>query len=284
MTPPHIAAGPAALGLHLGADATITDDGWLVRDLRAEPGLDGPPGILQGGLAVGVALAAAGVADRFGAPATSLDARLHAPTPVGRDLQIRLRPTDAAARYEVQTRDGDRLLVTAEVELAGHDPAPQVFDLAELGHVPLPEPQPQEWFSSCWICGSHPSHAHAQHLYPGWHDHRSVVTPWVADEVLGDERGVVDPLVVAAVLDCPTVWASWEHVRARGDTGALLGGYHLRFFRDAPVMAPLRTVGRCDEVDGRKIRARGALVDEDGVVYAASSAFQVSVAEVPRID
>jgi acyl-coenzyme A thioesterase PaaI-like protein len=281
MTTSSLAAGPDALGLRLGADTTVTDDGWLVRELRAEPGLDGPPGILQGGIAVGVAISAARAADRFGAPVTSVGARLHAPTPVGRDLQIRLRPTDAA-RYEVETRDGDRLLVAAEVELAGQDPAPQVFDLAELARVPLPQPEPQEWFASCWVCGADPSHEHAQRLYPGWHDERSVVSPWVAEEVLGDERGVIDPLVVAAVLDCPTVWASWSHVRSRGDVGALLGGYHLRFFRDAPVMAALRTVGRCDHVDGRKIHARAALVDEDGVVYASSSAFQVSVAEVPE--
>jgi acyl-coenzyme A thioesterase PaaI-like protein len=283
MTTSTLAAGPEALGLRLGAEATVTDDGWLVREMHAAPGLDGPPGILQGGVAVGVAIDAARLADRFGAPVTSVGARLRAPTPVGRDLQLRVRPTDAA-RYEVETRDGQRLLVAAEVELAGQDPTPQVFDLAELARVPLPEPEPQEWFGSCWVCGADPSHANAQRLYPGWHDDRTVVTPWVADEALGDERGVVDPLVVAAVLDCPTVWASWSHVRARGDTGALLGGYHLRFFRDAPVMAALRTVGRCDEVDGRKIHARGALLDEDGVVYAASSAFQISVAEVPTVD
>jgi hypothetical protein len=282
MTRSPLPAGPEVLGLTLGAETTTTDDGWLVRELHAAPGLEGPPGILQGGLAVGVTVAAARLADRYGAPVTSVDARLHAPTPIGRDLQIRARPTDAG-RHEVETRDGASLLVSAEVELAGQDPAPQVFDLAELARAPLPEPEPQRWFTSCFICGADPSHEHAQYIYPAWHDDRSVISPWVADEVFGDEHGVVDPLMVAAVLDCPTVWASWSHVRSRGDTGALLGGYHVRFFRDAPVMAPMRTIGRCDETDGRKIRARAALVDDDGVVYAASSAFQVSVSEVPGL-
>jgi hypothetical protein len=282
MTRSVLPAGPEVLGLDLGAETTTTDDGWLVRQLRAAPGLEGPPGILQGGLAVGVTVAAARLADRYGAPVTSVDARLHAPTPIGRDLQIRARPTDAG-RHEVETRDGAQLLVSAEVELAGQDPAPQVFDLAELARAPLPDPEPQEWFTSCFICGTDPAHEHAQRIHPGWHDQRSVISPWVADEVFGDERGVLDPLMVAAVLDCPTVWASWSHVRSRGDTGALLGGYHVRFFRDAPVMAPMRTVGRCDETDGRKIRARAALIDDDGVVYAASSAFQISVSEVPGV-
>jgi hypothetical protein len=280
----HDAAGPEVLGLRLDDEASVSEDGWLVRAFSAAPGLDGPPGILQGGLSVGVALAAARRADRFGAPTTFVDARLHAPTPIGRDLQVRVRPTDETARYRVETRDGERMLVSAEVELAGHDPVPHVVDLVELASVDLPAPRPQEFFAGCWVCGAHPHHEHAQRLYPGWHDDRSVVTPWVADEDLGDDRGAIDPIVVSAVLDCPTVWASWQHVRARGDTGALLGGYHLRFFRDAEVMAALRTVGRCDDVDGRKIRARGALLDEDGIVYATSSAFQVSVAEVPEVD
>ena len=74
-------AGPEALGIELGADATVVD-GWLVREFHAPHGLDGPPGVLQGGLAAGVTASIARAADRFGAPLTSVDARLHAPTPL----------------------------------------------------------------------------------------------------------------------------------------------------------------------------------------------------------
>lgn len=278
-TPLH--AGPAALGIELGADVTVSDDGWLVRDLVAAPGLDGPPGILQGGLSAGLAIAVAQTADRFGAPVTAVDARLHAPTPLGRPLQARVRASDAAARYTVETRDGDRLLVSAEVELAGHDPAARVFDLVELASVPLPQPEPQEVFATCVICGAKPGHPHGQRLLPGWHAHDQVVTAWVCDDVLGDDRGRIGEVMVSAVLDCPTVWASIGAVRDSGNEVALLAGYHVRYFHDAPVMEPLRTVARFDGIDGRKVTARAALVDEDGVVYATSSALHIAAAGVP---
>jgi hypothetical protein len=255
----------------------------LTRELLVPAGLDGPPGILQGGLAVGVTAAVARAGDRFGAPLTAIDARLHAPTPLGRPLAARVRPTEAAARYAVELRDGDQLLVTADVELAGHDPAPRAFDLLELASVPLPPAEPQTAFPTCWVCGSAPVHPAAQRLHPRYVGRDAVSIPWVADEELGDGRGVIDPLVVAAVLDCPTVWAAIAHIRALGHTGALLAGYHLRVFGDAPVMEPLRTVARLDDASGRKLRARSALVDEDGVVHAVASAFHLAVAEVPSL-
>jgi hypothetical protein len=272
--------GPAVLGLRLGVDATISSDGWLVRDLLTPLGLDGPPGILQGGFAAGITADIARAADRFGAPLTAIDARLHAPTPLGVTLQARVRATDAAATYEVETRDGDQLLVSATVELAGHDPSPRAFDLLELATGPLPEPEPQHAFPTCWVCGPEPVHPHGQRLHPRFRGH-DVVVPFIGEDELTDARGMVDGLVVSAILDCPTVWASMHHVRGRGDMGALLAGYHLRMFADAPPMEPLRTVARMDDADGRKIRARSALVDEDGVTYAVASAFQISVGGVP---
>ncbi|MFW5933259.1 MAG: hypothetical protein ACOCT8_00855 [Actinomycetota bacterium] len=100
-------AGPAVLGLELSPDARVSDDGWLERELHAPAGLDGPPGILQGGLAAGVTAPIARLADRHHAPLTSIDARLHAPTPLGASLRARVRASDAAARYHVETRHGD---------------------------------------------------------------------------------------------------------------------------------------------------------------------------------
>lgn len=274
--------GPAVLGLRLDADATISDDGWLVRELTVPTGLDGPPGILQGGFAAGVTAGIARAADRFGAPLTAIDARLHAPTPLGATIEARVRATDAAAVYDVETRHEGTLLVSATVELAGHDPAPRAFDLLELATVPLPDPEPQDAFPGCFVCGPDPAHPHGQRLHPRYRGH-DVVVPFIGDDELTDERGHVDDLLVAAILDCPTVWASMHHVLGRGDSGALLGGFHLRVFADAPPMEPLRTVARMDEADGRKIRARSALVDEEGITYAVASAFQVSVPEVPSV-
>jgi hypothetical protein len=275
--------GPPALGFELSDDRTVDDDGWVVRELLAPSGLDGPEGILQGGFSAGIAMAGARGVDRFGAPITSIHAQLHAPTPLGRPLLLRARGTDQAATYEVETRDGDRILMTAQVELAGHDPAPRALDLLELATVPEPEPPaPQPAFPRCFVCGGDPTHSHAQRLLPRWHAPGAVVVPWVCEDDLGP-TGTVDPLVVSAVLDCPTVWSAWHVVQERGDAGALLARYHLRLFRDAPIMEVLRTVARLDQADGRKLHARGALVDEDGGLYAVSSALHISVPEIPTV-
>jgi hypothetical protein len=283
MTAPNLDAGPADLGIELGADATVSADGWLVRELRAAPGLDGPPGILQGGLSAGVAIAIARAVDRFGAPLTSVHARLHAPTPLGRRLQARVRPADGTARHLVETRDGDTLLMSAEVELAGHEVAPRAYDLLELATVPIPPAVPQLAFPTCIVCGPEPVHPLGQRLHPRPYGDEAIVTPWVADEELGDDRGMIDPLIVSAVLDCPTVWASMAYIRSLGHVGALLADYRVQVFHSAPVMEPLRTVARLDAGQGRKIRARSALVDEDGTVYAVAAALHVSVGEIPRL-
>lgn len=277
-------AGPPALGMEVGADADVTD-GWLVRSFRAAPGLDGPRGILQGGLASTVPVVAARLGDRFGAPLTRVDSRLHAPTPLGRDLQLALRPgSGGVAHHEVQLRDGDQLLVSGEVELAGHDPAPQVADLAELAHVPLPPQEPVDLYPDCWVCGASATHPHAQRCTVGRHG-EAVVVPWLAEvDLATDPDGLlVDPLVIGAVLDCPGVWTAIPALTADGWAGCLLAGYHLRVFADAVALEPSRLVARLDGIDGRKVRVRSALVDEEGVVQAMASAVHVAVREVPSL-
>jgi len=276
-----IPVGPAALGLRLGSDATV-GAGWAERALVIPGGLDGPPGILQGGLAAGVTAPIARVADTFGAPVTSVEARLHAPTPLASTVRTRVRRSEGVGRYQVELAQGDGLLVTAEVEYGGHDPAPLGLDLLELATVPFPEAVPQQEYPSCFVCGPSPSHPCGLRLHPRPGPADTIVQPWVADEVLAAAPGgVVDPLVVAAVLDCPTVWAGIRQLRADGYLGALLAGFRLQFYRDVPIDEPLRIVARSDGLDGRKLRARAAVVDEDLNVYAIASALHIAVTELP---
>lgn len=275
--------GPEGLGLELGADAR-SEAGWLVRPLRAAPGLDGPPGILQGGFAAGVSLAAARAVDPVGAPLTGFDARLHAPTPLDAELEVAVRPADGVARYHVETRQDGRLLVSAEVELAGHDPAVIGGDLRELARVPLPAAQPQTVFPTCWVCGSAPVHPGGLELHPHPLHPGVEVVPWVADDGVAEPGGEhVDALVVAAVLDCPTQWAAYPSVVADGGAGALLAGYQVRWFHPPPLYEALRLVSRHDGQQGRKHRARAALVDPDGVPYAAASALMIGVDRIPTL-
>ncbi len=271
--------GPAILGMSLGADAGV-EDGWLVRGLTIPDGLDGPPGILQGGFAAGLLAGIARSADGYGAPLTSLEARLHAPSPLARTLRARLRAADGPARTEVEVRDGAQLLVSGIVELAGHEPAPLGLDLGELATVPLPHPQPQEEYPTCVVCGSHPRHPVGFRLHPRYGPGGTIVQPWVPGEDLGDGDRV-DPLVIAAVLDCPTVWAAITPMREAGYLGALLAGFRVVHHRDVPLGEPVRIVARLDSMEGRKVRARSAVVDEDGTVYAVASAFHVAVTALP---
>lgn len=274
--------GPPALGVRLGADADV-EGGWLTRPFRAEPGLDGPAGILQGGLASAVPTAAARLADPFGAPLTSVTSRLHAPTPLGVDLTMALRPADGVARHDVELRDGDRLLVSATVELAGRDPVPSIPDLAELATRPLPELTLHDEYPECFVCGPDNPHPHAQRCAMGHVGHDAVVLPWLVDDLAEPDRPVVDPILVAAVLDCPGVWAATPTLTDAGFAGCLLGGMEVRWYREAPAYDVLRLAARFDGLEGRKVRVRTALLDEEGLVYAVASALHIAVHEVPTL-
>lgn len=273
-------AGPPALEMSIGADADLAG-GWLVRPFRAGPGLDGPAGILQGGLAAAAATAAARLADPFGAPLTSVESRLHAPTPLARELTIALRPAGGVARHEVQLRDGDQLLVSSTVELAGRDAAPAVPDLVDIALRELPELVTHDRFTQCFVCGPDNGHPHAQRCAYGHVSEGAVVSPWLLDGELAEPGPTVDPLLSAAVLDCPGVFAALPQLEADGYLGCLLAGMEVRWYRDAPVYEPLRIAARVDDIDGRKLRVRTALTDEDGMVHALASALHIAVAEVP---
>lgn len=273
--------GPATLGIALGADAMV-EDGWLVRELAIPDGLDGLPGILQGGFAAGLVASIARSADSYRAPLTRLEARLHAPTPLARVLWTRLRAADGVASTEVEILHGEQLLVSGTAELAGYEPAPLGLDLLELATVPLPEPHPPQEYPTCVVCGAHPRHPVGLRLYPRYGPGGTIVQPWVPGEDLGVD-GLVDPLLVAAVLDCPTVWAAITPIRAAGYLRALLAGFRIVHHRAVPLGEAVRIVARVDAVDGHKVRARSAVIDEDGTVYAVASAFNVAVTELPQI-
>lgn len=267
-------------GIHVTPTTVTTLSGQDQVDLRVEGHLNGPPDVVQGGIAAAMLLLAARAVDPFGAPVTSVDARLKAPTPTETVVHGLVSRTQAAI-YEVETQlDGD-VLVEGTVELAGHDPVPRVADLAHLATVPLPEPVPQYAAPDCWVCG--PDNPHGLHLHPAWTPDGAIVQGFIPPDELAGDNGALDPVVVAALLDCPTVWCAQAHLDTLGMRGAVLGGFHVRYFLDVPVGEPVRIVASMDQADGRKIRARSAIVDEDGAVYAMASAFQYAVPEMPGV-
>lgn len=274
--------GPTGLGIHLGA-SVVEREGWLVRRVLLEPGLDGPPGVLQGGLAASIGVAMARRQDPFNAPLTGIDARLYAPTPLGRPLELALRPTEQVARYEVLTLDHGTVLVRAEVELAGHEVAPRIADLAELAAGPLPQAQEQDAFPTCFVCGPNSRHPLSPRLLPASPQPGVQRQGWIPEDALDDGSGLIDPMLIAAVLDCPCQWVAYPRLQDDGYAGGLLAGMQLRIYADTPVFEPVRIVGRLDGSEGRKHQARSALIDDDGVVHAVASTVMIGVAQIPRL-
>ncbi len=281
-TATHRTLGPPAVAWRATAPQVL-DDASAQWTIEAPGHLHGPPGYLQGGLCAGLALAVARDVDPHGAPPTSVSLRLQAPTPLQAPLTARAEHVQAG-EHGVTVHSGDTLLGEAEVALTGHELVPQVGDLQELSDVVLPNPQPQSAFPMCWVCGA--GNPDGLHLLPGWHDDRRIVTPWIPDDAHIGPDGYVDPVMVCAVLDCPTVWASWKPIEAAGHVAALLAGYRVTFYVDVPVGEPLRTVAIHDDMQGRKVHARSALIDEDGIVYATTSALWIGIDELltPPVD
>ena len=122
--------GPPVLGLR--ASAPLAADGAVWWAVHVPGDLDGPPGVLQGGLVAALHLALAREVDPFGAPLHQLEVRLEAPTPLGATVLARARPLDTGV-HEVELHAGGRRLTRGEVDLTGADPlaAADLVALAE---------------------------------------------------------------------------------------------------------------------------------------------------------
>lgn len=274
-----IALAPHSLDFEVDAHVRIEGD-WHVRRLSIPDDLDGPSGILQGGLAAGLVVPLAQAADANHAPPTAFQSRLHAPTPLGAQVDAWVRRSDGVSTYVVEVRHGDRLLISGTVELAGAEISHHVHDLAELARVVLPPAQAQEQFTSCWICGHVSASPRSLRLFPSWIDDATVGVDWLPPDDYVNGSETLDPLLQAAVLDCPTTWACARPVLENGWRVPMLGSFDVSFLRPPRARQLLRVVARCDASERRKFFARGALVDDDGVIYAVANATQIALLDV----
>lgn len=262
-------------------DGHVQDDAsWLTR-ITTAPWLTGPPNILQGGTAAGLLLAAATDADRFAAPVSRIDARLHRPTPPGVELTATCERL-AAGRHQVEVSADAGVTVSGEVELRGHDVPARVPDLVSLAGRDMPPPQPQSDYPHCWVCG--PGNPNGLHLHPRYVRPDVVLQHWWPPDTVesSTQPGVIDPIAIAAILDCPTVWASMGHVEEPMKI-LLLGGFRIQFFADAPMGDDYRIVATPDVVNGRKIEARAALLDDRARPVAVAWALQVAAPGFPEL-
>jgi len=280
---PSLPIGPEGLGIRIGRP--VAAEGWSWAAIDAPVGLDGPPGVLQGGLAAGLTVDIARTIDRFGAPLHAVTARLESPTRLGRPFLARVRPGDAAGWYEVETWQDGRRLVVSTVELTGEDPLGSLADLVALAAGPPPAATPDPLYPTCFVCGAGATHPLALRTMPAYVSDDRLSVPWVPDERLVDPRDSrrIAALVVAAALDCPSAWSTVSAARASGHMAVLLGSLRFQVAGGIEPLDPVRVTAKLDAQDGRKFRARSAVVDMDGRALAVFDAVHIAVGSLPDV-
>jgi hypothetical protein len=131
-------------------------------------------------------------------------------------------------------------------------------------------------FSHCFVCGR--AREDALGVFAGTVEGRDLVaSPWTPPPWTADESGRVLPEFVWAVLDCPTYFAVYRHVRPL----SFLGRMTARI--DAPVAAGEEHVVIAWPIsaDGRKHQAGAAVLSGHGDVLAVARALMIEPREGP---
>jgi hypothetical protein len=263
--------------------------------------LEGPPGSINGGIAVGSlacpALRAAADADGADAVVTRITARLRASVPHETPLAVDVAPTDGD--YSVTIRDGDAMLMSGTVELTSTSsrtpasliagvPAERAADLASLARIEIPDRPPffeetgDHPIPGCFSCG--PKHPDGLHIYPRVAGEGIVCAPWVPTAEFDDDAGAVSAMVLTSALDCSSGICLPVHMQRELlelDQFFLLGSLDVRFLRVAAVERPYRVAAKMLRRDGRKFFGLSALFDEAGTPYAFAEATWI-VAAITR--
>ncbi|MBW3578547.1 MAG: hypothetical protein KY462_12560 [Actinobacteria bacterium] len=294
-----VTTGPPLLELSWGHHTTERDEGSLERAFYPATKYHKAPGYLHGGVAAAALVAAGRLLGLDAQPPTSVAVSVRRPVPLGDHLQVVLRPGDEAAHQATIQRllppdletDTVERLVEGVVRFGGYEPAPDLADARQLAAVPKPDAESHELFADCWVCGQ--DNPEGLQLVPGWFADGRVVSRLIADERYaegGPAAPAVSPLLICAMLACPTLWACREQLGARPEPAATLVDLDVHFHADARPSTVLRTVGfegasgrslefEADDPD-RYLHGVSALVGEDGTIYATAAGTWVAVAEV----
>jgi hypothetical protein len=280
----------------------IATHGEAGTSMRFPARFEGPPGNVNGGMAVGAlacpALEAAS-GDGIAPPAvTRITARLHRSIPHTRAL--RAETSAAGGAYDAALRDGDDALITGRVEVASLvaalrpgdalASAPSQLDesLREMSGVAEPSAPPffeetgDHPIPGCFSCG--PDNRHGMHIYPRFAGHGVTWASWVPELAFVDANGGLATSVVASALDCSSgicLPREQQEELLRNDQFFLLGSLDVRYLRVPPPDRTYHVVGRAGERDGRKFYGTSALFDATGTSYATAEAVWI-VAQITR--
>jgi len=237
--------------------------------ITIDPRYNGPPASGNGGYVCGTLAAMLG--------ATSVQATLRAPPPLGRELLLRRDPDDPHDPRDPQTSlallDGERLLVQAipaafELALPALPSADEAEAARLVGRLRA-QARTGDPYDRCFGCGI--AREDGLRIIPSPiadRDDGLVATTWVPSLAEADAQGLATVPQVWTVLDCPAGYA-WQY--RLPDAGPIVTG-RMAASIDAPVIA-----GRRHRVlawpiaqEGRKLHAGSMLVDDEDRVVARS--------------
>jgi hypothetical protein len=286
-------------------DRIVTDDagGYM---LTFPPRFAGPPGTVNGGLAVG-ALACAALRtvhrEDTEAAVTRIVTRLQRPVPLSTQLHADVEYADYGLALTLARGDESLASATAEVARLPAPPRPGdglpvsvasdraaevdlMADVGDPGRPPFHEETGEHPIPGCCSCG--PANPQGLKIFPRFAGHGQTWASWQPDTAFADPHtgGALAATVIASALDCSSgICLPLEDQREllRLDQFFLLGSLDVRFLRVAPVDPPggYKVVARSRGRDGRKFYGLSVLCDAARTVYATADAIWV-VAGVSR--
>jgi hypothetical protein len=212
----------------------------------------GPPTSGNGGYSAGM------LARQLG---DSAEVTLRKPPPLERELEVRSRGNT------LELRDGDELVAEARVADVELDvPTPPPFERA----IELSERfvwfQRHE-FPTCFVCGPKRTPGDGLRIFPGAErSGEPVASPWIPNDDLAGNDGIVRPEIVWASLDCPGYFgaAGPEYPRA------LLGRITANIRGSVQVGERCVAMGWSLGKEGRKIHAATAIFGGDSRLCAVA--------------
>ena len=188
---------------------------------------------------------------------------------IGKPAEVTLRTRPPLGRSLDVHRDGDNLsLFDGDTLVAEGGPAettleapnPVAFEKAAEIATPLPpggHPYPE-----CFVCGPLREPRDGLCIYPAeLEGHGLVAAPWIPDDTLAHDDGVIEDVFMWAALDCPSGFASF--LLAPGST-IILGRLAAKIVERVSVGERLVTVAWPVDRDGRKLLAGSAIFSEQG--------------------
>lgn len=234
----------------------------------------GPPEMGNGGYMCGM------VASRLGSPRARI--RLSAPIPLERPLQVEARSDGVLAIVDPQGkgRDGGPLTVAEGSALAPGDspqnpsenPSENIVDVPEAPSFAQAEAAMENYagfsrhpYPTCFVCGPKREVGSGLRIFPGPVEGRELVaSTWVPEPPFVEPDGLVDPVLLWSLLDCPGGFAAILSKMRMMVLGQLTGQIDSRPRAGQRCVAMGWPIGS----DGRKHFVGTAIVGESGEVFA----------------